>query len=328
MTFDDLTSFLRSRTGLQMSHVYKPVMLLEVIRRGGTATKAQIAEAFLRRDSSQIDYYRRKIVHPMPGKRLVRDGLLEKEGENYQLAGALAELTAAQREEVEEILEQRIADYLEMRNPFGDKNLDAVPGSRRFEVLKRAGNRCELCGASARVTQIDVDHIVPRAKGGSNEESNLQALCRTCNAQKKDRDDTDFRKIHDSYADRDPECVFCQSDIVDNRVVSGNELAFAMRDGYPVTEGHTLVIPRRHVADYFDLHQAERNAIERLLHGQRDALAADDPTITGWNIGVNAGTSAGQTVFHVHVHLIPRRDGDTEQPRGGVRGVIPGKQAY
>lgn len=65
-----------------------------------------------------------------------------------------------------------------------------------------------------------------------------------------------------------------------------------------------------------------------MLHDQRAAILAEDPTVTGFNIGINAGKSAGQTIFHVHVHLIPRRDGDVAEPRGGVRGVIPGKQGY
>jgi len=190
--YGDLKRFLVSKTGLRMAHIYKPAMLLKILRSGGESTKEQIAKEFLLRDASQIDFYRRKIVHSMPGTRLVRDGLLKKDGESYRLTGLISKLSPSQREEVETILEQRITDYLEMRNPFGDSNLDAVPGSVRFEVLKRSGGRCELCGTSSRDNQIDVDHIVPRAKGGSNDISNLQALCRTCNAQKRDRDDTDF----------------------------------------------------------------------------------------------------------------------------------------
>jgi len=327
-TFDELKDFLASKSGLRMSHVYKPIMLLEVLRRDGQATKEQIAQAFLLSDSTQVDYYRRRIVHPMPGTRLVRDGLLEKEGDSYRVTGVLAELTDSQQQEVEGILQQRIADYLDIRNPFGESNLDAVPGSVRFDVLRRAGGRCELCGASSRDIQIDVDHIIPRAKGGSNDPSNLQALCRTCNAQKRDRDDTDFRAVRDEYDHRKSDCVFCQAESSGYRVIAENDLAFVIRDGFPVTDGHTLIIPKRHVADYFDLHQAERNAIERLLHEQRALLAAEDETINGWNVGVNAGESAGQTVFHVHVHLIPRREGDVENPRGGVRGVFPSKQNY
>jgi diadenosine tetraphosphate (Ap4A) HIT family hydrolase len=82
------------------------------------------------------------------------------------------------------------------------------------------------------------------------------------------------------------------------------------------------------VADYFDLRQPERNAIETMLHEQRQSILDQDNTVTGFNVGINAGASAGQTVYHVHVHLIPRRDGDVVDPRGGVRGVIPIKQRY
>jgi diadenosine tetraphosphate (Ap4A) HIT family hydrolase len=99
-------------------------------------------------------------------------------------------------------------------------------------------------------------------------------------------------------------------------------------NGYPVTDGHTLVIPKRHAAEYFDLSGAERRDADRLLKFLKQQLFKKDPSLTGYNIGVNNGASAGQTIFHVHYHLIPRRDGDTENPRGGVRGVIPGKRSY
>ena len=91
---------------------------------------------------------------------------------------------------------------------------------------------------------------------------------------------------------------------------------------------HTLVIPKRHVADYFDLYQPELNTIQSMLKEQREKISAADPAVTGFNVGVNAGVDAGQTIFHVHIHLIPRRRGDVAAPEGGVRGVIPEKQRY
>jgi diadenosine tetraphosphate (Ap4A) HIT family hydrolase len=143
---------------------------------------------------------------------------------------------------------------------------------------------------------------------------------------KQDRDATDFRGMAGSYRERQDGCVFCQ--IPEERVVASNELCIAFRDLYPVTPLHTLIIPRRHVADYFGLFQPERNAVSQLLDQLRANICASDPTVTGFNIGMNSGKSAGQTVFHCHVHLIPRRDGDVETPEGGVRGVIPSKQQY
>ena len=82
------------------------------------------------------------------------------------------------------------------------------------------------------------------------------------------------------------------------------------------------------MADYFELYQPEHNAIQELLAKQRQDISDQDPSVTGFNAGINAGRSAGQTIFHVHVHLIPRREGDVKEPGGGVRGVIQSKQSY
>jgi len=325
--FDELKVYLTSKSGLRMAHIYKPTMLLAIIRGDGRATKEQIASEFIKRDSQQLDYYRRNIVHQMPGKRLMSNGLVDKEGDIYSFTGVLAGLTKKQLSEIEDILEQRISDYMALRNPFGDSNNDAVRGSNRFTVLKRSGSRCELCGVSSKETQIDVDHIVPRKQGGSNELSNLQALCRKCNAQKKHLDDTDFQLVHESYKDRDSDCIFCNVP-EDRKIEFEGELAYAIRDGFSVTKYHTLIIPKRHAATYFDLWQAEINEINRLLKEVKDDIQKIDPTVTGFNIGMNNGESAGQTIFHCHIHLIPRRNGDVENPRGGVRGIIPGKQSY
>ena len=156
--------------------------------------------------------------------------------------------------------------------------------------------------------------------------SNFQALCMTCNTNKRDTDDTDFRAILNSYDNREVGCIFC--DISAGRIESENELCYSIKDAFPVTELHTLIIPKRHASDYFDLYQPERNAIDQMVQQQRKVILDLDSSVTGFNVGMNVGQSAGQTVFHVHVHLIPRRDGDVAEPRGGVRGVIPSKQRY
>jgi ATP adenylyltransferase len=122
------------------------------------------------------------------------------------------------------------------------------------------------------------------------------------------------------------DCLFCEID--KTRIISENDLAYAIRDGFPVTEYHTLIIPKRHAETYFDMTSDEKRACDELLHLIKNEILSDDKGVTGFNIGMNAGASAGQTIFHSHIHLIPRRDGDVEQPRGGVRGVIPNKQKY
>ena len=121
-------------------------------------------------------------------------------------------------------------------------------------------------------------------------------------------------------------CPFCNLNQTD--ILEYDKLAFAFRDGYPVTELHTLVVPRRHLATYFDLTDEERQSIHKLLETQREKIVAEDSSAEGFNIGWNCGEVAGQTVFHAHVHLIPRRKNDVENPRGGVRHLIPGKGNY
>ena len=101
-----------------------------------------------------------------------------------------------------------------------------------------------------------------------------------------------------------------------------------VRDGFPVTQYHTLLIPKRHVLDYFGLNTDEVSAIHVLLHSQKKLLSEQDTTIAGFNIGMNCGKVAGQSVWHCHVHLIPRRQGDAPYPKGGVRHVIPYKGNY
>jgi diadenosine tetraphosphate (Ap4A) HIT family hydrolase len=120
-------------------------------------------------------------------------------------------------------------------------------------------------------------------------------------------------------------CPFCS--LPDGRVVEANEFAVLIRDGYPVSPGHSLVIPKRHVGSFFEVTAAERAALLALLDKAKD-LVEQDHTPAGYNIGINDGAAAGQTVPHLHIHLIPRYTGDQEDPRGGVRWVIPGKADY
>ncbi|MFM7309465.1 MAG: HIT domain-containing protein, partial [Flavobacteriales bacterium] len=205
------------------------------------------------------------------------------------------------------------------------RNRQPIEGSIRYQVLERAHHRCELCGVSAEIRALEVDHIVPKNWGGEDALHNYQALCYQCNSAKRDTDDTDFRNRNTIFDHREEYCVFCQHD---KKIIAENNLALAFYDKYPVTVGHTLIIPKRHFDSYFDITPAELNAIHQLIQQQRQLLLDSDTSITGFNIGINQGSDAGQTIFHLHVHLIPRRHGDMENPKGGVRHVIPEKGKY
>lgn len=328
--FESLRDFVRDQ--MRMSHIYQPVMLRILFEQGGSATLEQIAKALLSYDRSQVEYYQLRTKN-MVGKVLTQNGVVEPILQGRKVSGyrlAAEHLSDEERSTLLDLCDARLTAYMDKRGAsLWDHRSIAegyVPGSVRYEVLKRAKYRCELCGAHEDQAALHVDHIIPRARGGIDDITNFQALCVTCNTNKRDRDDTDFRAVLASYEHRDLGCLFCS--LPPERIVAENTLCFAIRDAFPVTPLHTLIIPKRHVSDYFDLYQPELNAIQGMLSTQRTEIMQEDSSVTAFNVGVNAGRDAGQTTFHVHVHLIPRRQGDIAEPRGGVRGVIPSKQQY
>ena len=121
-------------------------------------------------------------------------------------------------------------------------------------------------------------------------------------------------------------CVFCN--LLPKEIINEYKNFFVIRDAYPVTPLHSLIITKKHVVSYFQCSKEELNEIPIILDTQKTELKILDDTITGFNIGMNIGEDAGQTIFHFHVHIIPRRKGDILNPRGGIRGVIPDKQNY
>ena len=127
---------------------------------------------------------------------------------------------------------------------------------------------------------------------------------------------------------RDPNnpCLFCN--IRESGVAHENDFAYASYDSYPVSKDHCLIIPKRHIGDYFDLSKKELIACDELIKIVKSEIIKKDQTVKGFNIGTNIGKVSGQSIFHCHIHLIPRREGDVENPQGGVRSVIPNKQHY
>lgn len=119
-------------------------------------------------------------------------------------------------------------------------------------------------------------------------------------------------------------CPFCN---LEREKILETEMSFAIYDGFPVNEGHALIIPKRHTDNYFDLSLEEQKDCIELLNRVK-GIVQEKYNPDGFNVGININEAAGQTVPHVHVHLIPRYEGDVEEPRGGVRGVVPGKRNY
>ena len=307
-----------------MTHIYQPAMLIHLLSNGGRATVSDIAKAILARDPTQVEYYE-AITRRYPGRVLSHNrGLTERNGETYSLKG-FEELTDSEVSKLIEICMKRLDHFLETRaaDPWSHRRVSSgyISGSTKYEVLRHARFRCQLCGTSAEQRALEVDHIVPRRFGGGDDISNLQALCYSCNSMKRDSDDTDFRNVAQRYHDRERECAYC--DPPTEAVVSENELSYVTLDPSPISTGHTLVMPKRHVADYFDLYQPELNAIQQNLESRRRILQESDESIAGFNVGFDSGSIAGQTIMHCCLHLIPRRNDDCDPHHGGLRGVIP-----
>lgn len=122
-------------------------------------------------------------------------------------------------------------------------------------------------------------------------------------------------------------CVFCDYLVKNEKVIFDNKLAFTIYDGFPVNKGHMLIMPKRHVESFFELTSDEKLAIDELVTRTK-AFLDENFKPDAYNLGINEGVYAGQSILHCHLHVIPRYIGDVSNPRGGVRGVIPAKQNY
>jgi diadenosine tetraphosphate (Ap4A) HIT family hydrolase len=326
MTYIELRDFIENR--MQMSHVYQPVMLLRLLRHGGVAAKRDIAASILSHDESQLEYYD-QIVSGMVGKVLRNHRVVSWKDGQFQLDG-FDKLSSNQKAQLIKLCERKLADYVSKRGEtiweHRNRSLKLLSGTLRYEVLKNAKFRCTLCGTPADEKALQVDHILPRKHGGTDEISNLQALCYSCNAEKRHLDATDFRVNAKFYETRHTDCAFCK--IPETDILHSNSLAVCILDRFPVTHLHSLIIPKRHGDDYFSLAPAERNACDELLVKRKAEIQAEDRSVMGFNVGTNNGETAGQTILHTHIHLIPRRTSDVRNPRGGIRNIIAGKGPY
>lgn len=189
MKFEDLEEFITER--MRMSHVYQPLLIRLLLEAGGKATVRQLARGFASEDAAQISYYEARIKQ-MPIPVLKRHGVVTKDADVVALD--IGRLSFEESVILQAECNRRIAAFLTERGQSawtGMIEATPVADSVRFDVLKR-DRRCQLCGAASADDVLEVDHIVPRSKGGSNDPSNLQVLCRTCNRGKSNRDDESF----------------------------------------------------------------------------------------------------------------------------------------
>jgi hypothetical protein len=191
MTSEELQDFLENK--MRMSHVYQPLLIRALLDAGGMASVRQLAVDFASEDEAQILYYEERIK-AMPVPVLRRHGIVDYSKNMVSLE--LENVSFEQRVELRALCERKIAKFLSTRGigSWSQMAINAAPigESLRFEILRR-DRICQLCGATNEDDRLEVDHIVPRSEGGTNEETNLQVLCARCNRGKSNRDDTDFR---------------------------------------------------------------------------------------------------------------------------------------
>ena len=192
MSFKALIDFILRR--MSMSHVYQPILIKALVQSGGKATVRQLAQTLLLEDESQLLFYEKRL-RGMPLKVLKKHGVLTVQGDLVSLS--TQDLSLEQRAEIRGACEDRLMGFVSKRGittwDYRMMEDDPVPDSVRYRMLKNANGRCSLCGATKKETVLHVDHIVPRSRGGSNDESNLQVLCLKCNLGKGNKDATDFR---------------------------------------------------------------------------------------------------------------------------------------
>ena len=207
--YDRLAEYINRR--MRMSHIYQPLMLMELLGRSSPAPAEDIARRILGEDSSQIEYYTERVKR-MVGLVLTRNGITSHAGGVYSLIGA-DDLSEIERDALLQLCREKLDAFRLKRGDevfaHRSRHRTAISGSIRYQVFTRAKGRCECCGAHEHQAALEVDHIIPKNHGGSDDITNFQALCFRCNAGKRDSDSTDFRGVLQSYGHRQEGCLFC-----------------------------------------------------------------------------------------------------------------------
>ena len=259
-------------------------------------------------DKAQLEYYV-QIAKRWPLQTLRKHKVVDYTRNGSIFTLLLENITKEQRHRLVDLCDLRYQEYVDktLRLPWFDRrgSREHIPGQIRFAVLAKSKGVCVACGVSSLERALEIDHIVPVSMGGTNELSNFQALCYKCNAQKKNRDDTDFVMVLNRLKYRNPKCPFCTS----KDPVFDNRMAFALRNVKPTTHLHSLVLPRRHTGNFFDLIPAEKSLCLTLIDSVKSDIQERDSTVTGFTVRFETGQMAGNTAEHCQIHVIPNRRG-------------------
>jgi diadenosine tetraphosphate (Ap4A) HIT family hydrolase/5-methylcytosine-specific restriction endonuclease McrA len=305
-----------------MSGPYQPIIIKCLLENGGVASLRSIAKELAANDPEAIDYYIEKLK-VYPKQVLKNHGIASLEKDSFHFEKDIS-IESDEKGELIRIASDKAEEYY-TKNPFSDFARHGWGNLRHKMITDHP--YCALCGAKPSPDiMLDIDHILPVSKGGTDEPSNLQVLCHRCNRGKGNDLIKSAKEAHRDFRNPQDGCIFCS--LEESRIIHQDDYVIVIKDKYPVTTGHTLIIPKRHVSKALDLTDIEMLSIFHMSKKITQELQNEDLKITGFNLGFNVGQDAGQTVFHVHFHIIPRRNGDVSEPTGGIRNIIPGKGKY
>jgi ATP adenylyltransferase len=315
-----LKDFLKSK--MKMSGPYQPVIIKCLLENDGQASLDVIAKELSANDPEAIGYYKEKLKI-YPKEVLKNHDIASLEKGTYKLSADI-KLTPEEKQELIVLSSNKMEEFY-TKHPYSDFARHGW-GNLRHKMISDHPY-CTMCGAKPSPDiMLDIDHIQPASKGGSDDPSNLQVLCHKCNRGKGNDLIKSAKEAHTEYKNHQEDCIFCKME--ESRIEFEDDYIFMIKDKYPVTEGHSLIIPKRHVSSALELTDIEMLSIYHTSKIISESLLASDHKIDGFNLGFNVGKDAGQTVFHVHFHIIPRRKGDVSDPTGGIRNIIPGMGKY
>ena len=304
--YRELADFIMNK--MRMVHVYQPLMIETMLNNGGRATAVQVAEHFLRSDPAQLDYYI-YIVNRWPRRILKTRGIISEEGRgnrNRTFSLQAGRLTETERDELASMCRRRLAEYKEAKGvtPHYDRfnPRKGISSSKRYAVIAKSAGRCVACGVSSQDRSIDVDHIIPRNRGGSDDISNLQPLCYQCNREKRDKDDLDFLLEHNRRAFGHRGCKLCRA----KKIGIENPLAGALHPKDGEDELHTIVLPKRHARSFFELRPPERSLLTGLIDPVQRHLSGMDDTIRDFRVSLDPNLRADDS-YHCFINVIPVR---------------------
>ena len=288
---DEVMEFVGHR--MRMSHVYQPLMIRALVEAGGSASIRQLANQFLAKDDGQIRYYER-IIRRYPVPVLKRHRIVTMNDGTVSLN--IQDLDDQSRTQLKDICDQKIGEFMTARgNGIFRLSGSPVSSTTRLRILEDSGGRCALCGVTNKEMAMDVDHIKPRSRGGSNERSNLQALCTRCNRSKRDRSEINYAEL---FLAQKNGCYYCSGEVRDSAVGKiGTVFATAGSTG----KGDITVAPFHHANGYLRMSEAEHKDTAKLIR-----QLAIDRTELASGFSVSAVVNPGEpATSHAVIRLIP-----------------------